>query len=212
MKCKDYRRIASNKCELKSGLLALITLIYVSISGGISFVSFNLGDNENYILLIVMSILAICASFLSAFYIGPLYLGYSQVIVKNANRLEFNVGDLFKGFLNYWNAVCLTLLITVYTFLWTLLLFVPGIIKGLSYSMSYYIYIDNPTLTAKECITKSKEMMKGYKAKLFRLQLSYIGWQILCVLTFGVLTLWVEPKINTAVYTLYQNIKKEKTI
>ena len=85
MKCKEYRRIASNKCELKSGLLALITLIYVSISGGISFVSFNLGNNENYILLIVMSILAICASFLSAFYIGPLYLGYSQVIVKNAN-------------------------------------------------------------------------------------------------------------------------------
>lgn len=212
MKCKEYRRIASNKCELKSGLLALITLIYVSISGGISFVSFNLGNNENYILLIVMSILAICASFLSAFYIGPLYLGYSQVIVKNANRLEFNVGDLFKGFLNYWSAVCLTLLINVYTFLWTLLLFVPGIIKGLSYSMSYYIYIDNPTLTPKECITKSKEMMKGYKAKLFRLQLSYIGWEILCVLTFGILTLWVEPKINTAVYTLYQNIKKEKTI
>ena len=57
MKCKEYRRIASNKCELKSGLLALITLIYVSISGGISFVSFNLGDNENYILLIVKLVL-----------------------------------------------------------------------------------------------------------------------------------------------------------
>jgi len=58
-------------------------------------------------------------------------------------------------------------------------LVIPGIIKGLSYSMAFYILADDPTKSVKQCIDESKEMMKGNKGKLFGLQLSFMGWVLL---------------------------------
>ena len=54
-------------------------------------------------------------------------------------------------------------LITVYTALWTLLLIVPGIIKGYSYSMAYYVMAENPSISAGEAISRSMKLMNGHK-------------------------------------------------
>jgi uncharacterized membrane protein len=66
-----------------------------------------------------------------------------------------------------------------------------------------YIANDNPNLSANECITRSKELMQGNKFKLFKLLLSYFGWILLCGLTLGILSLWVIPRINQAIYLFY---------
>ena len=72
--------------------------------------------------------------------------------------------------------------------------------------MAFFISIENPELSANECIAKSKEIMHGHKWDYFCLMLSYIGWLILCVLTFGILTLWVSPKMSTSTYIFYKKI------
>lgn len=77
----------------------------------------------------------------------------------------------------------------------------------LRYSMSYYIYIDNPHYTVMECITTSKEMMKGNKVRLFTLHLSFIGWHILSILTIFIGYLWLKPYINAANASFYNDLK-----
>ena len=111
----------------------------------------------------------------------------------------------------YGRAIEMPLLVSVYTFLWMLLFIVPGIVKAYSYAMAIYISKDKPELSAEECIQKSRRMMSGHKGELFLLDLSYIGWGILCILTCGILSLWVAPKMQTAHVLFYEDLKAEES-
>ena len=105
--------------------------------------------------------------------------------------------------------IILGLLYYFYLFLWGMVP-VVGIVKRYSYSMTFYIKTEHPNYTAKEAITKSREMMNGYKWKLFCLDLSFFGWYILSFLTFGVLAFWLAP-YKTAAYThFYEELKEAR--
>ena len=202
MYSRDYRREASLACKLNSGRLALITLVYVAITGAFS-ISVN---TENMALLIV----GFGLSMVRIFITGPLQYGYVNTIIINYENGTPTVGDLFSGFKYFWKLFVLCLLIGVYTFLWSLLFIIPGIIKSISYSRAIYIFYENPELSVSECIKRSKALMDGYKCTYFKLMLSYLGWIILCGLTLGILTLWVNPKMLTADYILYKVTKGEE--
>ena len=101
----------------------------------------------------------------------------------------------------------------LYLFLWYLLFIIPGIVKSYSYAMTEYILLDNPELTANEAITKSRQMMKGYKCKLFVLDLSFILWRLLCMIPFfGVLLnlLYVNPFYAATRAQFYEELKAIK--
>ncbi len=76
--------------------------------------------------------------------------------------------------------------------LWSLLFIIPGIIKSYSYALSTYILIKEPTIESMDAITKSRQLMNGYKWKLFALDLSYLGWYVLPLFTFGILSIWIN--------------------
>lgn len=112
----------------------------------------------------------------------------------------------------------LQFMVTLFTFLWTLLFIIPGIVKAYAYSMSFYLVNKEPTLDIMEAIDKSKKYTDGYKNDLFLLDLSYLGWYLLSVFTLGILSLWIVPKHLTA-RTLYfeelyykNNPKKQENI
>jgi uncharacterized membrane protein len=88
-----------------------------------------------------------------------------------------------------------------------LLLIVPGIVKSFSYSMSYFILRDNPGMGSSKAITASRNMMKGYKGKLFGLYLSFLGWAILCVLSLGIGYLWLVPYMMQTIANFYEELK-----
>lgn len=113
--------------------------------------------------------------------------------------------DTFK--VKYSRALPVMGLTFVYIFLWTLLLIIPGIIKSYSYALTVYISEDNPELTPEECINKSMEMMNGNKWKLFLLDLSFIGWFFLSILTLGIALLWFRPYLETARIYFYEDLK-----
>ena len=98
----------------------------------------------------------------------------------------------------------------VFIFLWSLLLVIPGLIKSYSYAMSNFILADNPTMSANDAITASRKMMDGNKWRLFCLDFSFIGWYLLCGLTFGLLTFFVEPYHQAARAEFYESIRGEK--
>lgn len=103
-----------------------------------------------------------------------------------------------------------TIMVGIFTFLWSLLLLIPGIIKALAYSQTFMILKDHPEYSVFEAITESRRRMKGYKWKFFLLNLSFIGWGILCLLTLGIGFLWLTPYVYTSNATFYQKLIAEK--
>ena len=98
------------------------------------------------------------------------------------------------------------LLVSIYTFLWTLLFIIPGFIAAFSYAMTPYILEENPYMPINDAIRQSKEMMRGNKWRLFCLEISFIGWAILCLLTCGIGFLWLTPYYNAAICAFYYDI------
>lgn len=105
-----------------------------------------------------------------------------------------NVADVFRGFPeDFGGTLLLGLLSSLFTFLWGLLLVVPGIVKAYSYSQAFFVKVDRPEYDWRACMDESIRLMDGHKMDLFILDLSFLGWYIVGALCIGVGTLWVYP-------------------
>lgn len=142
----------------------------------------------------------------------PMMYGYSIVMLSVMRGGEMNIGGLFDGFNDFGRIVGTKLLQAIYTFLWTLLLVIPGIIKNYSYAMTDFILKDQPELANNAAIEKSMAMMDGNKMKLFLLDLSFIGWAILCLFTFGIGFLFLQPYVQSAHAAFYEDLKAQAVV
>ncbi len=124
---------------------------------------------------------------------GPLTLGTAYIYLNLTRGFSPDVNILFSGFQRFADALVLSLLISIFTFLWSLLFVVPGIIKAISYSQAFYILAEHPEMTAKEALDESIDMMDGHKMDYFVLYLSFIPWMLLCGITCGLVILYVGP-------------------
>ena len=120
-----------------------------------------------------------------------------------------DIDRLFAGYRQFGRIFVAYLLIFVYTFLWTLLFIIPGIVKSYSYAMTPYILADHPELSGEQAISRSMAMMQGNKLRLFLLHLSFIGWAILATLTCGIGFLWLYPYIYASMAVFYEDVKKD---
>lgn len=118
---------------------------------------------------------------------GAFALGMCSFMLSFFRARDINAGYIFNGFENFLKAFCLTFMIGLFTFLWSLLFIVPGIIALLRYSQAHYILADNPDMGVMDCIAESKRIMNGNKARFFCLNLSFIGWYILAGIPSGLL-------------------------
>jgi len=141
---------------------------------------------------------------------GPLLLGFLGYYIKKARGEAVRLENLFDGFKSFSSGFLLYLLETIFIALWTCLFVIPGVIKCFSYSMSFFILRDNPGIGAMEAITRSRKMMNGYKGKLFCLCFSFIGWGLLCCLTFGIGFLWLAPYVTSSIANFYEDLKKNQ--
>lgn len=139
----------------------------------------------------------------------PVMYGYAVVMLNVFRGDEVNIGGLFDGFSDFGRIVGTKLLQAIYTFLWMLLLVIPGIIKFYSYAMTDYILKDHPELSNNAAIEKSMAMMDGNKMKLFLLDLSFIGWAILCLFTLGIGYLFLQPYVQAAHAAFYEDLKAQ---
>ena len=195
-----FRKEALTSLEGNWGTATLMTVVYylityvIVLGGGICLSKIgeeaSLGGNLLGIIALPMAY-ALIVSFLNLSRGG-----------------EISVAYLFKFYSNK-NVWLMMILKTVYILLWTLLLIIPGIIKTYSYAMSEYIMHDNPEVSADEAIRQSMKMMKGKKMKLFLLDLSFIGWIILSLLTLGLGFFILAPYIYTARTKFYLDLKAE---
>ena len=173
-----------------------------------SIKSFILDKDVLGIGLAVMSILSLA---FSIFIANPLIVALRRYFIKARKKQSTKINvvlDIFKK--ESWIRVAITMLLKdVFTILWFLTI-IGGFIKMYEYAMIPYILGDNPKMKWKEAFKLSKQMMKGNKWKLFVLDLSFLGWEILSLFTFGLLNIfYVNPyKVATNV-ELYEVLKKE---
>lgn len=151
------------------------------------------------------------ATLFQIFILAPFALGYAnafrRLVAAKENKLLYNTVHI--GFSNYWHKVWGQLLKSIFIALWTFLFIIPGIVKIYSYAMTEYILEENPELSANEAIDRSRFMMRGHKFDLFWLQLSFIGWFFLCILTAGIGFLWLDPYYHCAKAAFYEEVKAD---
>lgn len=188
----ELKRLAKEQIKGKIGILFLITLIIGIISGAASALLATIPGGG-----LVASIIITPAFALSLIRV---YLMVSQDVKPE-------VKDAFSGFDDFWSAFKVIFLVGLYTFLWSLLFIIPGIVKTFSYSMSMYILAENKGKSAKECIRESMEMTDGHKMELFVLDLSFLGWALLGAITLGIAYIWIVPYMQATYTNAYHSLK-----
>lgn len=154
-------------------------------------------------IIIIVALFMAVVYFVLGSFVGVGYAKFNLNLVDKKNAAFENLFEYFS----HWKTTTITrLLRALYTFLWSLLFIIPGIVAGFSYAMTDYILAENPELTADEAITQSKTMMYGNRFRLFCLQFSFIGWDILATLAFGIGHLWLTPYKQAAYAAFYREV------
>ncbi|MBQ3164032.1 MAG: DUF975 family protein [Lachnospiraceae bacterium] len=210
------------KCVLVSLIMLLLFGGMTSTSGAgdtkddviIEFQNLQITDNAEWGLILIAVLGVIGVSILIAavwniFLINPIRVGINRFFLMNTGQqatLEELVYPFCKGL--YLKTVGTLFLENLFIALWTCLLVIPGIIKMYEYRMVDYILADEPEISPKECLRRSKAMMKGNKWKAFVLDVSFWGWTILSSVTCGILgVFFVNPYINATEAELYLVLK-----
>ena len=137
-------------------------------------------------------------------------VGLCNYFIKNTySKPSFK--DAFSGFkVKYGRNIGTLLLVGIKLVLWSCLFVVPGIIKSFEYAIIPYILADDAGISSKDAFKKAKQMMKGNKWRLFKLDFSFIGWFLLCVLTLGIGTFFLIPYIDAANAEFYVELKNKQ--
>ena len=142
---------------------------------------------------------------------GPIQVGYARFSLKITRGEPVEFMDLFSGFDVFGDAFLLNLRILLRTIGWMLLFIIPGIIAAYRYSQVFYIMAEHPELGSGECINRSKAMMRGNKWNLFCLQMSFFGWFLLTIVSFGIAGLWLSPYMKVAATFFYRDVSAVTT-
>ena len=157
-------------------------------------------------------VISIVGLVISIFVGDAALVGLCNYFIKNTDSKP-TFKDAFSGYkVKYGRNIGTLLLAGIKLALWSLLFIIPGIIKAYEYALIPYILADDASISSKGAFEKSKEMMKGNKWRLFKLEFSFIGWILLSVVTLGIGTFFLVPYMEAAVAEFYVELKINKNI
>ena len=124
-------------------------------------------------------------------------------VIGQSFSTGFQGNNIKRSFFASWRLM-------LFTWLWSLLFVIPGIVKAISYSQMFFLLADDEEMTAAQAQAKSMELMKGHKWEFFKLGLSFLGWAVLAGLTFGLLYIWLTPYIQATLANFYRGLVPAK--
>lgn len=228
----ELKALAREQLKGKYGMSVGVVFLTTLISAVVSLIITFFAKTDSVTSMIIYYLISFIITLLTA----VLGVGLLRFFVKFAKNEKYQISDIFWGFQNHPDKVILItiiltllflicllpglLLIFAYVFTLRPILFVLAVITmiagvigmiiiGLNYSMTSYMIADENQDSVLETMKASKNMMKGHKGRLFYLQISFIGWYLLSLLSCGIALLWIEPyRICTTVY-FYLDLKGE---
>lgn len=210
MKILSLKREALNALRGNWGASVLLTLIVFAISGLVPlFFEVPLsGGYEAWLLQDTAPIGATLVSTLISLLLIPLSIASIWFFIDLQRGNGPKISDVFNPYKDLGlglKIIGISIMQSIFLFLWFLLLFVPGVIKSIAYSQTFYLLKDHPEYSTFEAITESRKRMIGLKWKYFLLCLSFIGWGLLSIITFGIGLLWLMPYMSTTFSAFYNN-------
>ena len=198
----DYKNRALVSLDSRWTTPVLCTLVYYLIFLVIGAVTNSLNED---ITKNTISILLYIAAI-------PLAWSLSVLFLDLIRGEQVSVSSIFRGYKKPWwsKSLLIPLLVGVYTFLWTMLFIIPGFIKSYSYAMTYFVYRDNQEMGCDAAIEESMRLMDGHKMDLFILDLSFLGWLLLSILSLGIGLLWLVPYMQSAHAHFYEDLVRER--
>jgi hypothetical protein len=164
--------------------------------------SFGISHLLPLIFIVIIPLLMLWLAY-SIFVVPAFEIGESRFYVHNRFR-DMRFSAIFSGFTANWlNTVVVKLITNLIIFGWTLLFVIPGIIATLRYSMVNYILSDNPNLSGPRAREISNQLTMGEKGSIFVFRLSFIGWVLLCGMTFGIGFIFLRPYTRASFAELY---------
>ena len=159
------------------------------------------------IFTVVFCIVFAIAYAIAAFLYNPVLVGVNRFMLKSVDD-KAEVKEIAYAFdHSYMNVVKTMFFKDLYVFLWTLLFVIPGVYKKYQYRMVPYIMAEHPEMNYKEALELSKNMMDGEKWHAFVLDLSFVLWHVLGIITCGILeAFYIAPYQNLTNAELYRTI------
>ena len=130
--------------------------------------------------------------------------------VRRGEEMSFTT--LFDGFAFVGKVILLDLAVTVSIWLWSMLFVIPGIIAGYRLRFAVHNLCENPEIGVMEAMSLSTLQTRGHKMDLFVLDLTFLGWQLLCMLTLGIANIWVAPYMLQTNVGYFQQLKQMKGV
>ena len=205
---QEIKALAKEAMGMQRGNSIVLMLVYFAIVIGVTLISMAL----DFVVLITLG----TVMYWMVYSIGmvvitviSMVLGVNLIgaFIKIYKRENTEVGELLT-FTNPLRKVGGMLWMALWVWLWSLLLVIPGIIKGLAYYFTANVLADCPNVSATQAIKISMRITKGHKGKVFLFILSWIGWFILSSLTLGILfVVYVGPYFYTADAGLYLELR-----
>ena len=146
-------------------------------------------------------------SIIYSLLIGTVQFGYYAYSLKVFKKEDTGVAELFSYFPMLLKVFGLSLFIGLFTYLWTLLFIIPGIIAAFRYSQAFYVLAENPDMSIRDCVNESKSLMKGHLWEYFVLVLSFILWHLLGCVTCGIAYIYVMPYSTVTMAGYYLSLK-----
>ena len=199
----DYRAAARESLSGNWKTSAIVMLLIMGISILLSTVIALLSLDSEWLsntLSVIVSILLIL----------PLQWAFANALlqlVRGDNNITDNTKQSFKT--NYRTFVLTYLLMIIILLgIGVVTLLIGIFILNYAYRMVPYIIQEYPELTPREALKLSREMMRGHKWNLFVLDLTFMGWVLLTILTLGIGGLWLTPYMQTTVAHYYEDLKQ----
>lgn len=160
------------------------------------------------VVVLVLAVAIAAGIVFTVFVVNPFAVGGARFFLRNLQN-PTQVGNIGFAFDNNYKNVTKTMFFrALYTFLWSLLFIIPGIVKAYEYRMIPYLLADDPNMTKEQAFAESRRLMDGQKWKTFVLDLSFIGWYLLSGLTLGLLAVfYVAPYVQATDAALYEALR-----
>lgn len=209
-KYKQYARMQLSKRwalpVLSTALIGIVcTLLQAREALFDSGILVDLGvtQTDNQALLSAKNLFCFLVAFIFTFAQIEVFLALSR------SPQKIGASTFIKGFTHWVKAIIGGLWYTLWITLWSMLFFIPGIVKSYSYSAMFFIMVECPKVGATKAMNISKLITANHKADLFILQLSFLPWALLCLLSAGVGFLWLVPYIQQSSVNAYHALLKD---
>jgi len=151
-------------------------------------------------------------SLLLSLGVSVLQVGLSHIALIASAGGEPKTSQIFESLKSFGRWLSLFVMIFIRTILWACLFIIPGIVAAYRYRQAVYLMLEDPGMGINKALKLSRELMRGYKGRLFVLDISFLPWLVLSVITFGLAELFVIPYRELTYVQFYRDLRMEHPV